>query len=203
MQYFRIKNWDKYQKPKRNQVGQMDYLCLYTSTLDDPKIAQMSLNQFALWVRLLLVARRVDNKLSSNEAWLRLRVGSPGTHRRLNLQFLWDLGLLEAISIDPEERRGEDKRGEETNALRSLQKLPFEKNQPPKNGDEVWNDLTEYIRKNGRQMDKNLPFDEYVREVLKSVGGMNKIRLCTDKDFPFLRNDFIKKYNELSQGDVA
>jgi hypothetical protein len=63
VKYFGFKNWDRYQTKKRNTNAKLQLLTLHTDMLDDPKTHGMTSSQFGIFIRLLLVARKNDNKI--------------------------------------------------------------------------------------------------------------------------------------------
>lgn len=115
MEYFRIKNWDKYQEKKTKEGSEFHYVKLHIKMLDDPQVMRMSAHEFACWVKLLMYARRFDNKIPQDPRWIRARIGFPASHRRVDLAYLWDLGLLEAFSDKKKER---EERKKETTSER-------------------------------------------------------------------------------------
>ena len=117
MKYFRIKNWDKYQSDpvkKKNGRSRFNEFYIHTDILDDPKTYNMTALQFMVWIKLLAIARQLGNKIPLDRRWLAVRTGTNRAKARLNLDYLWDLGLIEAESLTGEERRGECRRGEES-----------------------------------------------------------------------------------------
>lgn len=97
-EFFRIKNWDKYQKdPYKKKEGiRFSRFFLDTDILDDPKTVNMTALEFMIWIKLLAIARQLGNKIPNDRGWLAVRTGVFRLKQRLNLAYLWHLGLLEA-----------------------------------------------------------------------------------------------------------
>jgi hypothetical protein len=109
MEYFRIKNWDKYQHRDATRNGPMPWIKLYVSALHDHKSKKMSPSQFGLWCRLLLITGELGNKIPLDPPFLRSSLAPLNFRHRLDLQFMWDLGLIEKWSAGLDEDKTKTK----------------------------------------------------------------------------------------------
>jgi len=95
VQYFRIKNWDKYQKFKFKQSWtSQQYVLFATSFLDDPKTCHLSEHLRLSWVVLMLLAGRHQNRLRYDSGWCQAggRLRKP-----VDLALFESLGLIEKV----------------------------------------------------------------------------------------------------------
>lgn len=95
MEYFRIKNWEKYQHRDASRYGRMPWIKLHTSMLTDQKIYNMTPLEGWTWVNLLLLTGEIGNKIPLDVPWLRARLPLARSHKALDLAYLWKLGLIE------------------------------------------------------------------------------------------------------------
>lgn len=109
MEYFRIKNWNRYQHRDATRNGHMPWVKLYTNILRDEKMMQMTAYQFAIWVQLIALAGEKCNRLPLDQRTLRALMLPDRARKKLKLQFLWDLDLIELWSCQPEASLDKDK----------------------------------------------------------------------------------------------
>lgn len=95
MEYFRIKNWDKYQHRDATRNGRMPWFKVYCDILDDPKLCSLSPPQMGILVRTWALAAALSNKIPLDRPYLRPRLAPVKYKKALDLQFMWDLGLIE------------------------------------------------------------------------------------------------------------
>jgi hypothetical protein len=67
MEFFRVKNYDKYQQFKRERPPWIKFYC---STLRDPTIADLSLKARAVYFELLLLAAELQNKIPLSTTYI-------------------------------------------------------------------------------------------------------------------------------------
>lgn len=105
MDYFKIKNWEKYQDKKLHScVGGAPYVRLYTNILDDPKICSLTSEQRLTWVLLMALSGRVGVLLRFDSGWVKARLG---LKKVPDLALFESLGLIERVLR--EEKRRKDK----------------------------------------------------------------------------------------------
>ena len=96
MEYFRIKNWDKYQHRDATRNGRMPWFKVYCDILDDPKICSLSPPEMGILVRTWALAGALNNKIPLDRPYLRPRLAPVKYKKALDLQFMWDLDIIEA-----------------------------------------------------------------------------------------------------------
>ncbi len=92
MQYFKVRNWERYQRYDRNKVAPPPWIRVYTSTLTDPQTALLSDARFGQLVRLWTVACLQQNRLPFHDGMVRKMTGCG---KSLRLQHFLDAGLIE------------------------------------------------------------------------------------------------------------
>lgn len=135
LQYFRIKNWEKYQS--RDHKKSMPWFKLYTGVFDDAKIMNLGDNHKLVWIGLLISAAQGGNELPWSSRRLRSKLGFSCF---VNLDLFESLGLIERYqhntqrvenSYRQEERRGEEirKKRERVSALTESEFITLKKKQ--------------------------------------------------------------------------
>jgi hypothetical protein len=111
-QFFRIKNWDKYQDfHHKNREGVPPWIKLSTAFFDDAGLADLPDSQRLCWVALLIHAAKCRNRLPYDAAFVRQRYG---LRRAPDLDLFLTQGFIEICDV-LEERRVEERREEENN----------------------------------------------------------------------------------------
>lgn len=101
----------------------MPWIKLHVSMLGDHKIRSMTPSEGWIWVNLLLIAGESDNKIAHDRRWIAARLPLDNFKKRLDLQYLWDLGLIEEWTAGLDKRREEKKRADgDQHAKRSSSK---------------------------------------------------------------------------------
>lgn len=91
MEYFRIKNWEKYQH--RDAIrghGSMSWIRVQVDILDDPKLFHLSEHDRLTWILLLLYSGRTRNRLKRDSAYIK---------HQLHLKWLPNLALFEELGL--------------------------------------------------------------------------------------------------------
>lgn len=95
MDYFKIKNWDKYQhRDALRGDGPMKFIRMDVAMIWDQKLHKLTPNQQLTWYKLLLYSGQTRNKLEYNSAFLKQVLM---LNRKPNLALYEDLGLIERI----------------------------------------------------------------------------------------------------------
>lgn len=92
VEYFRIKNWEKYQHHDHKKT--MPWVKYHVSLLDDPTFASLDQLHKLTWTLLLLLCGRTSNELLYSSAWIKLKLG---LSRKPDLALFESLGLIEKI----------------------------------------------------------------------------------------------------------
>jgi hypothetical protein len=144
MEYYMIKNWDKFQHYKK-EGGNPAWIKLYISTLSDMTFRRLRDQTKLLWFHLMLLSGTNQNKLDLSPVTLRKCCGI--RIRTDNIQELIDSGMLVQHESRPTLDAGyarEEKRRKERREKRREEKKP----QTPSIGfDSFW---TAYPRKTGK-----------------------------------------------------
>lgn len=107
MEYFRIKNWEKYQHRDATRNKGMPWIKFYTSALSDYKMRQLSPCQFGLWSRLVLLVGEIGNYVPLDQRYLRTSLAPVNFRKPLDLGFMFELGLIEKIDASLDQTRPE------------------------------------------------------------------------------------------------
>src|SRR3954468_13121101 len=107
MEYFRIRNWEKYQHRDATRNKGMPWIKFYTSALNDHKLSQLSPSEFGIWARLMLLTGEIGNFIPLDLPWLRPRLAPVKFHKALDLGFMFELGLIEKIPASLDQTRPE------------------------------------------------------------------------------------------------
>jgi len=96
MEYFRIKNWEKYQhRDAVRRTGPMLFIRIDVNILWDEKMFKLTPIQQLTWFKLLLYSGQTRNKLEYNSVFLKRVLN---LHRKPNLLLFDELGLIEPWS---------------------------------------------------------------------------------------------------------
>lgn len=111
LEYFRIRNWEKYQH--RDHKKSMPWIKVHVSLLDDPKMFKLTPYQIGVWFKLMLLCARLENELSTSQHWLRSKLD---LKKPVDLALFASLGLIEFFERAESAPRArlEERRGEET-----------------------------------------------------------------------------------------
>lgn len=120
MEYFRIKNWDRYQHKDAIRHGRMPWVKFYTSILMDQKMQNLSPSEFGLWARLVLLVGEIGNKVPLDQRYLRACLAPAHFPKRLDLSFMRSLDLIEdwtaGLDIDEDKTKTQTKTFARTSA---------------------------------------------------------------------------------------
>lgn len=136
MEYFRIKNWEKYQHPdcKRYKNG-LPWVKLYTDIIVDEKTRRLSTNMRLTWLLLIAYSGKTSNKLAHNSSFLRQVLG---LKQKPNLDVLFELDLIEPWTAS----------GKQADQLVTIEKSRLEKRRREKADTDTADDtLTEVYKK--------------------------------------------------------
>lgn len=117
MEYFRVKNWERFQHYKRRNPP---WIKLYTHLLDDYEFGSLGDASKLLALFILMLAAKANNKLPLDPHWLQRRTGleqTPDLEPLFGIGFIVKLDASELLAsckqnAMPEERREEKRRGD-------------------------------------------------------------------------------------------
>ena len=160
MEYFRIKNWEKYQHSdcKRYNNG-LPWIKLHTDIIIDEKTRQLCTNLRLTWILLLAYSGRTRNKLVHNSKFLMQVLG---LKQKPDLAVLLELGLIEpwTASLKQAERRAKI-REEKIRVDKKVRQAPLN---PPKGSSSAGT-------KNPKK--KNKPVRKVEPEVVELIDFLN------------------------------
>ena len=116
MDYFRVKNWERFQHYRKRNPP---WIKLYTSLLDDYEFSCLQDDSKLLALCILMLAAKCHNKLPTDPSWLHRKTG---LQQIPDLEPLFEHGFIVRIDAsntlaackqdampETEERRGEEK----------------------------------------------------------------------------------------------
>lgn len=193
IKYFRIKNWEKYQHPDcLRGNGPMKWVRIETAIFDDPKYWSLNAHQKHTWLSILLVAGKFRNRVPNN---CKLLADIMHTVRLPNIDFMWDMGLIEPC--DASNMQATCKQHA------SLEKRRAEKSRPEKkkatiltyNNDVVFDEseVRDLWEKYPKKAAGVLSFNEFQTEIIRHVPNR--------ETFEALKSAIIKYANQTYDTD--
>lgn len=76
MDYFRIKNWERFQHYKKRNPS---WIKLYTSLLDSYEFLSLPDSTKWQWIGILMLAAKTGNRMPVDAEWLRMKLGCQET----------------------------------------------------------------------------------------------------------------------------
>lgn len=206
MDYFRVKNWDKYQhRDALRGLGPMPWIRVQTSILSDDKIIKLTAHQKYLWFIVLLTAGTTRNRVGTDCVHI---AHTMGTRRLPNIQFMWDLGLIEPYDAS-QRREGRSAaaplREEKSRVIPRLSPINFEHVFSDSEEEELW----EIYPKRETENTPRQTFDRLLRKCFKHRSQFEELQKAVKnyssagreaayvKSFQnFLKDDHWKQYVE-------